>query len=148
MFPEVRVILLSAHIRDGLVAGAYRCGAWGYFAKSDEPGEIEAGILEVASSTAGTFVMGAKVRAHCRPTPGGPAGPAARPLTPFDCLTQRELEIVRLIGKGLSRTQIARELCRSAKTIDGHQDRALRKLGLSCRAELMRMAIREGLSEA
>ena len=56
--------------------------------------------------------------------------------------------MLRLIGKGLSRVQIARELSRSVKTIDGHQDRVMRKLGVGSRADLMRFAIREGLAEA
>ncbi len=153
--PDVRVIFLSAHIRDAFISAAYTCGASGYFTKADEPEEIAAGILQAVHAPKGTFVMGPKVRAHCRPTPSGPsphrrsADPDEdRPRTSLDRLTVRELEVVRLIGKGLSRSEIAAELCRSAKTIDGHQERILRKLGLASRAELMRLAIREGLAEA
>ncbi|QYU66474.1 LuxR C-terminal-related transcriptional regulator [Leptolyngbya sp. 15MV] len=58
------------------------------------------------------------------------------------------MEVLRLIGRGLSRTQIATELSRSAKTIDGHQERLMKKLGVRTRAELMRFAIREGIAEA
>ena len=60
----------------------------------------------------------------------------------------REVEVLRLIGKGLSRNQIAAELTREVKTIDGHQKRIMRKLGVETRADLMRLAIREGLAEA
>ena len=70
------------------------------------------------------------------------------PGTPLASLTAREIEVLRLIGKGRSRNEIAAELSRSAKTIDGHQERMMRKLGISTRAELMRFAIREGLAEA
>lgn len=151
MHPEVRFVFLSAHVRDGYLASAYKCGAWGYFSKGDDLEEIVNGIMEVARNTGGTFVMGPKVRDRC-----GKVSDAAREASPnsdsqatlLDGLTPREVEILRLIGKGKSRSEIAAELCRSAKTIDGHQERMLRKLGLASRADLMRFAIREGFAEA
>jgi DNA-binding NarL/FixJ family response regulator len=156
--PKLRFVFLSAHIRDGYLAAAYKCGAWGYFAKGDELDDIVTGLGEVARSTAGTFVMGPKVRAHCRPatmrTAGGrrrradAAAPDAGPETPLASLSSREIEVLRLIGKGLTRVQIAAELSRSAKTIDRHQDRMMKKLGVSNRADLIRLAIREGFAEA
>jgi len=145
--PGMRFIFLSAHIRDGYLAAAYKCGAWGYFAKADELEDIVAGVREVARSTNGTFVLGPKVRRRCA---AGTATrtPDAAPMTALQSLSAREIEILRLIGKGLSRNQIAAELSRSAKTIDGHQERILKKLGIGSRAELMRFAIREGIAEA
>jgi DNA-binding NarL/FixJ family response regulator len=53
-----------------------------------------------------------------------------------------------MIGKGLSRTQIGAQLCRSAKTVDAHQERMMKKLGIDARADLVRFAIREGLTQA
>jgi len=151
--PGIRFVFLSAHVRDGYLASAYKCGAWGYFAKGDDLEAIVAGVREVARSTAGAFVMGPKVKERCgvpraagsavRPTAGD--GP---PATPLASLSDREVEVLRLIGKGLSRVQIAKELSRSAKTIDGHQERIMKKLSIDSRAELMRFAIREGFAEA
>ena len=156
--PGLRFVFLSAHIRDGYLAAAYKCGAWGYFAKGDKLDDIVAGIGDVARSTAGTFVMGPKVRARYRPAAMRTAGglrrrtdaptPGGGPATPLASLSSREIEVLRLIGKGLSRVQIADQLSRSAKTIDRHQDRMLKKLGISSRADLIRLAIREGLAEA
>lgn len=154
--PGLRFVFLSAHVRDGYLAAAYKCGAWGYFAKGDELNDIVAGIGEVARSSAGTFVMGPKVRARCRPVTTGKSAarrpntdvPEGGPATPLASLSSREIEVLRLIGKGLSRVQIADELNRSAKTIDRHQDRMLKKLGVSSRADLIRLAIREGFAEA
>ena len=142
LHPKLRFVFLSAHIRDGYLAAAYKCGAWGYFAKGDELEDITAGIKELARSTAGTFVMGPKVRQRCA------AAHRARPAIPLDTLTAREVEVLRLIGKGLSRVEIAKELSRSAKTVDGHQERIMKKLGIESRTELMRFAIREGFAEA
>lgn len=149
---NMRMIFLSAHVRDGYLASAYKCGAWGYFAKGDELEDIAGGVLEVARSAGGTFVMGPKVRERCAALgPGGTQTGKDRggaPSTPLESLSARELEVLRLIGKGLSRTEIATELSRSAKTIDGHQERIMKKLGIESRAELMRFAIREGFAEA
>lgn len=153
--PEVRMVFLSAHIRDSFISAAYKCGAWGYFAKADHPEEIASGLVTIARSPTGTFAMGPKVRAHCRPLHHdgrrrheSDCGDDPAPATPLNALTPREMEIMRLIGKGLTRTQIAAELCRSAKTVDGHQERIMKKLGVSSRGELIRLAIREGLAEA
>ncbi len=179
MHPRTRVIILSAHIRDGYINAAFKCGAWGYFAKSDDLNAIVAGIREGARSSegGGTVVLGPKVKSHCAPPiPANTAGPGAgdrfsmgnkgtggtrraprtptdharpgAPTTRLDALSVREVEVLRLIGKGLSRTQIAAELARAVKTIDGHQDRIIEKLGVESRADLMRLAIREGFAEA
>lgn len=154
--PQVRVIILSAHIRDAYISAAFTAGASGYFSKSDELEEFVRGIYEVVRSKAGSFVLGSKVRERCRALPDA-IGAAKEnraelretvPVTLLSSLTPREAEILRLIGKGLSRVQIAAQLSRSAKTIDGHQDRLLKKLGLAARSDLMRFAIREGLAEA
>jgi DNA-binding NarL/FixJ family response regulator len=160
--PNVRVMVLSAHIRDTFISASFKAGVAAYFAKSDELDDIVAGIRAVAGSRRGAFVLGPKVRERCRPVHARAAVRAARPEaesdppsafsgspeTLLDSLTAREAEVLRLIGKGLSRTQIAAELCRSAKTIDGHQDRMMKKLGIAARADLMRFAIREGLAQA
>src|SRR5262249_54544365 len=138
--PGCRFVFLSAHIRDGYLAAAYRCGAWGYFAKGDELEDIVAGLMAIARSAGGTFVMGPKARRR-RGQPAPPRTPPdterRAPATLLDALTPREVEVLRLIGKGLSRNEIARELSRSAKTIDGHQERMLKKLSLTSRSELM-----------
>lgn len=160
--PEVRVVVLSAHIRDSYISAAFKAGASGYFAKSDELDDIVAGIREAALSPGGAFVLGPRVRERCRPLyahtakragptdpEDGTAGPPSeRAATSLESLTAREAEILRLIGGGLSRVEIAAQLSRSVKTIDGHQDRMMKKLGFKHRADLMRFAIREGLAEA
>lgn len=149
--PDQRFILLSAHTRDSYLSAAYRCGAWGYLSKNDDPSEIERLIIEVARGRKGGFVMSSFVRSRCVPERSGTgwinAAPIASTVTTIsESLTDREIEIIRLIGKGLSRGDIAKELCRSVKTVDGHQERIMKKLGIEKRTELLRFAIREGYS--
>ncbi len=153
--PGLRLVFLSAHVRDGYLASAHASGAVGYFSKADDPQAIAEGIRAIARAARGRteFVMGPKVRERCRPLPRagartGRAGVGDAPATPLGSLSERELEVLRLIGRGRSRREIAGELSRSAKTIDGHQERMMKKLGIATRAELMRFAIREGLAEA
>jgi DNA-binding NarL/FixJ family response regulator len=162
--PAVHTIMLSAHIRDSYITAAFSAGASAYFAKSDDLEDIVPGIIEVVKSGQGAFAMSPKVLERCRPPATANAAALARatdglkptprlsdpgmPTTLLSTLTARETEVLRLIGKSLSRTQIAAELCRSVKTIDGHQDRMMKKLSITARADLMRFAIREGLAEA
>ena len=152
--PDVRIIVLSAHIRDAFIAASYASGVCAYFAKSDSLDDIVGGINRVLRGRVGTFVLGPKVRERCRPlVDGGALNDLSRmrpdaPSTRLLSLTAREAEILRLIGGGLSRVQIAKQLCRSPKTIDAHQSRMMKKLGIECRADLMRFAIREGLAQA
>lgn len=163
--PETRFVFLSAHIRDGFLASAYRCGGSGYFSKADDLEEIVEGLKRVARCAEGTFVMGSKVRSRCqlpkvrgsrlagvssslRGSSTRTAPMSGPPATLLESLTQRELEVLRLIGKGMSRGEIGNELARSPKTIDGHQERIMKKLRVTTRAELLRFAIREGLAQA
>lgn len=158
--PTVRVIVLSAHIRDAFISASFAAGVCAYFAKSDEPEDIVKGIYEVMQNRPSTFLLGPKVRERCRPTISSKhveTGDShddvstmrdGAPMTLLASLTAREAEVLRLIGKGMSRVQIAAQLCRSAKTIDGHQDRMMKKLGIPARADLIRFAIREGLAQA
>lgn len=155
-----RVLVLSAHIRDAFISAAFRAGAAAYFSKADELSDIVRGIFEVARSRPQSFLLGPKVRTRCQPVlaHGGVAsagssdkgvdGVGDTPVTLLSSLTSRESEILRFIGKGLSRTQIAAELCRSVKTVDAHQARMMKKLGIDARNDLVRFAIREGLAEA
>ena len=61
-------------------------------------------------------------------------------------LTERELEVLRLIGLGMTSDQIAKELCRSAKTVQGHRNALGLKLGIDNRVELARIAIHAGVT--
>jgi DNA-binding NarL/FixJ family response regulator len=140
---SVRVIMLSAFIRDRYIESAYKAGAWGYFSKSDEMNAIVDGIRKVAG---GEFILGPKVQERCQPILGKPRGDKP-PSTKLDLLTDREMEVLRLIGRGMSRIDIAKTLSRSPKTIDGHRELIMKKLDIHDRGELVRYAIREGLVE-
>ncbi|MCA9297606.1 MAG: response regulator transcription factor [Phycisphaerales bacterium] len=136
--PDVRAIMLSAHIRDHFIDAATEAGAWGYFSKSAEPDEIVEAIRRVR---AGEFVLDSQVARRVRRGTGGETN-ASR----LHLLTPRELQVLRLIGEGKTRAAIAAEMHRSPKTIDTHRMSIMEKLDIHDRGELVRFAIREGLS--
>lgn len=143
-FPEVRVLILSAHVRDQYIDAAIQAGAWGYLSKSDAPDEV---VLAIRRAVRGEFAFGPRVQERCHVAPRNTDG-AAKRSSRLDQLTPRELQLLRMIGKGLSRTRIAQLLHRSPKTVDNHRAAIMEKLGIRDRVELVRFAIREGLTEA
>ena len=167
--PACRTIILSAYVRDRYVDATVKAGAWGYLAKSDDPGVIIQAIRDVR---AGKFTFGPMVLERCRqmgrnpetapaephdsPEPARPpAGddppvgpvPDEPPASRLATLTPREMQVLRMIGKGMSRTEIAKVIFRSAKTVDAHRASIMDKLAIHDRVELARYAIREGLVE-
>ena len=143
--PDVRTIMLSGHLRDSYIDAAVDRGAWGYFLKSDSSDALMEGIRKVGR---GEFAFSNEVdqRTHGR---NGQDASGSAPVvsTKFGLLTDREREILRMIGKGMSRADIARTLFRSPKTVDAHHTSIMKKLDIHDRAELVRYAIREGLVE-
>lgn len=145
-FPETRVAFLSAFVRDHYVSAAFKAGAWGYFSKSDEPEAIIEGIRLVSR---GEFAMSPAVEERCRPRAPVVQGERLSPdkvSSRLDALSDREIEVLRLMGRGMSRSQIAETLHRSAKTVDGHRERIMEKLDIHTSAELVRFANQEGLA--
>ena len=137
----VQVIVLSAHVRDHYIDQALKIGATGYFSKTDPPPAIIEGIRSVMHDKPafGTAVQDRITQSE--ESEGLGVNSKIQQLTP------RELEVLRLIGKGMSRADIARQLFRSLKTIDAHHTSIMRKLDIHDRAELTRYAIAEGLCE-
>ena len=145
-YPGIRTIFLSAYVRDHYITSAMRVGAWGYFSKGEPSSVIIDGVRRVAK---GEFAFSPKVAERCRPQehPGRRAAPLQPPASRLESLSSRELEVLRLIGRGMNRTDIASTLCRSPKTVDGHRESIMAKLDIHDRTELVRFAIREGLVE-
>lgn len=142
--PETRTIMLTAYMRDGYVDAAVQAGAWGYLTKNQSFDEIISGVRRVL---AGELAYPPEVLERFELSDGRlrPRSDTAR--TPIGTLTPRELEVMRLIAKGLSTKEIAGVLHRSPKTIDAHRTSLMRKLHIDDRVELTRYAIREGIVE-
>lgn len=142
--PDVRVIILSAYMRDGYVDAAVQAGAWGYMSKNESFDDIIKAIRRVV---AGELAYPPEVLERFEYIHGQLRRRDDASFSPISTLTPRELEVMRLIAKGLSTKEIAGILHRSPKTIDAHRTSLMRKLNIDDRVELTRYAIREGIVE-
>ncbi|HBS28273.1 MAG TPA: hypothetical protein DEB06_02215 [Phycisphaerales bacterium] len=139
--PETRAIMLTAHIRDTYIDSAIAAGAWGYLSKSDAPDTIVEGVRKVA---AGELAFSPDVEERVN---AARHGRAVKPGSKLTLLTPREQQILRMIGMGQGRQEIAHAIHRSPKTVDAHRASIMEKLAIHDRVELARYAIREGLVE-
>jgi two-component system response regulator NreC len=139
-YPETKVLVLSAYVRDHYFESAVEAGAWGYLSKGDKPDCLVEAIRKAAK---GEFAFSPEVEERCWIPKRDGAARASR----LSGLTSREQQVLRLIGRGMSRADIARVLHRSPKTVDAHQSAIMNKLDIHDRVDLVRYAIRERLVE-
>jgi DNA-binding NarL/FixJ family response regulator len=142
---DVRVVVLTTFELDEYVFEALRAGAAGFLLKAEEPREIVRAVRVVAEgeSLLSPSVTKRVVEAFAE-TPA-PEAPAARML---DELTEREAEVVALVGSGLSNHEIAERLVISPATARTHVSRAMVKVGARDRAQLVVFAYEAGLVAA
>jgi DNA-binding NarL/FixJ family response regulator len=139
--PEVRFLALSVSDAAEDVIGVVRAGARGYVTKAIDGPALTDAVLRVASGDAvfGPRLAGFVLDAFSGEPVTAPAQErAADP--ELDSLTARERDVLRLIARGYTYREAAKELVLSARTIESHVSSALRKLQLSNRRELARWA--------
>lgn len=138
---EARIVILTTFDLDEYVFEALRAGASGFLVKDTEPVELLRGVRAVAAGDAllspgVTRRLIAEYAARAR-TPVG--------AKPVDILTEREREVVALVGEGLSNDEIGKRLYVSPATAKTHVSRAMVKLGARDRAQLVVYAYEAGL---
>lgn len=140
--PRPHVLMLTTFDDDALVYDAMRAGASGFLLKEIPPEQLVAGIRVIA---AGEALLAPAITRRLieqfvrRPPPG-----AARPHSLAD-LTERELEVLRLVARGLSNAEIASELFLGEATVKTHITRMLSKLDLRDRVQAVVLAYESGL---
>ncbi|MEZ5408308.1 MAG: response regulator transcription factor [Acidimicrobiales bacterium] len=139
---DVRVVILTTFDLDEYVFEALRAGATGFLVKDTEPVELLRAVREVV--TGGSLLSPGVTRRLIEEFASRSQAPAT-PTTARDPLTDREREIVALVGHGLSNTEIADRLVISAATAKTHVSRAMTKLGARDRAQLVVFAYEAGL---
>ncbi len=136
--PALRVLVLSIYPPDQYAVRVMRAGAAGYLTKESAPGELIGAIDQVVHS--GTFVDARLAEKLIR-------GLYLRPAeTPFLRVSDRELEVLRLLAAGQTPKEIAARLEVSVKTVSTYRARLLEKLSLRNTAELIAYAIKSGLA--
>ncbi len=138
--PAARVLVLSASGEDADVLAAVKAGATGYLVKSAGRDELLAAVERVARGEAvfSPGLAGLVLGEFRRMSSGRRPDPAEQ-------LTEREVEVLRLVAKGLTARQVADRLVLSHRTVQNHVQNTLRKLQLHNRVELTRFAIEQGL---
>ena len=142
--PEVRFLALSASDAPEDVIAVIRAGARGYVTKTISGAELVDAVRRVAAGDAvfSPRLAGFVLDAFATATPEG--RPSFDP--ELDQLTPREREVLRLIARGYTYKEIARELFISIKTVETHVSSVLRKLQLSSRHQLARWATERRLT--
>jgi DNA-binding NarL/FixJ family response regulator len=138
--PSVRILVLSMHANAQHVTRAVREGADGYLLKDSAVQELVAALESVMDG-----------RAYYSPSVQQELSNVLRAGSalgrPKDLLTDRELDVLKLVARGLSTKEIASRLDISPRTVDSHRANLMRKLGLRSVALLTHFALSEGLLE-
>jgi len=137
-FPDRGVLVLTGASEAHFGVRALRAGADGFLGKDSASAELVAAIGVIAAGD--VFASPVLARAMSR-TLGGRVGPGAAPTR----LTDRELEVVRMVAEGWSQKEIGVRLSISRKTVHTHKVRAQAKLDLDGTAQLIRYALDAGL---
>jgi NarL family two-component system response regulator LiaR len=135
--PSTKVIALTSFDDDERVFPAIKAGAAGYLLKDVRPADLAEAVRKASR---GEALLAPSVAARLmQEVSGERAAPAG--------LTERELEVLRLIARGMSNKQIASELVVSEKTVKTHVSNILAKLHLADRTQAALYAVRQGLAE-
>lgn len=134
--PAVRIVVLTTFLDQKLLVGALQRGASGYVLKDVDAVELARIIRTVHRGESG--FDGRSARLVVRSLTGQPPAPAR-------LLSERELEVVRLVARGATNVQAARDLFVSESTVKYHLRLAMRKVGAKDRTELVYRAGAQGL---
>jgi DNA-binding NarL/FixJ family response regulator len=137
--PRLRILVLSMHQEMQYAVRAIKSGASGYLTKESAPAQLEQAIRKIAAG--GAFIS-AEVAEQLAlgAMPGSVAVPHAS-------LSNREFEVFRLLAAGASVTGIAGQLNLSVKTVSTHKANLMQKMSLNNSSELVRYAIKHGLTD-
>ncbi len=134
--PETQIVVLTMQNEPAYARQALAGGALGYVLKEAADSELVEAIRRAADGDPYLYPrLGARVAAESTPDR-------------LDGLSERELEVLRLIALGLTNTEIADALYLSARTVETHRTHIHQKLGLRTRSELVHYALNRGLMES
>jgi DNA-binding NarL/FixJ family response regulator len=136
------VLVLTTYDLDQYVYGALRAGASGFLLKSTPPDRLVQGVETVAAGEAllAPSLTRRLIEEHVRRPPPSHGVPAA-----LGVLTERELEVLGLIARGMTNDEIAAHLVVGGATVKTHVNRILSKLGLASRVQAVVLAYETGL---
>jgi DNA-binding NarL/FixJ family response regulator len=140
--PGISVLVLSTYADDDWVLNALRAGAAGYLLKDTRRETLIAAIKGTAEGR--SYLDPAVAGTVVRQAVAGPSTPTAGS-SPLEALTDREQQILRLLARGYSNPEIARQLHLARGTVRNYVSAVLQKLGVADRTEAAVEALRRGL---
>ena len=135
--PQIKVIILSVHSDSEHVYRAFQAGATGYLLKESAGAEVLAAVRAAKQN-----------RRYVSPKIADALALRRDPRSPFESLSAREREVLQLTVTGSTSAAIAGKLNLSPKTVDTYRSRVMEKLGAQNLPELVRLAIKHGLTPA
>ena len=140
-FPVIKILALTFHTSEDYILEAFKSGADGYCLKNDSHVELLSAINNVLSGkiylspTISDKVLEGYLEGRQK----------IKPDTTLEKLTQREKEVLKLVGEGYTSPEIGDILCISAKTVDKHRSNIMNKLNLHSASALTAYAIEKGI---
>lgn len=141
--PETEVLVLSVHFSEELAREVLRSGALGYVLKSDADSDLLAAVDHVRNHR--PFFTSALALTMAQEFAEGPiegVDASGRPASP---LTEREMQVVKLLAEGKSNKQVAATLGVSTRTVESHRNHIMRKMTFTSFSDLVRFAVRTNL---
>jgi NarL family two-component system response regulator LiaR len=137
--PTAKILVLTSYDTDDKIFPAIKAGAQGYLLKDSDPSELVAAIRQVNAGESSLHpAIARKVLQELNVLP--------KPQSVDELLTDRELEVLRMVAQGKSNRQIADQLVLSLGTVRTHLSNILGKLHLASRTQATLYALREGLA--
>jgi len=140
--PETRVLVLTMHNDPAYLRSVLAAGASGYVLKRSVDAELLTAIRAVHRK--GTFVDPSLADVLVQDVLAK-RGAKARPKRPVNILSDRELQVLKLVALGYSSQQIAKRILVGVKTVETYRSRLAQKLGFRTRSDVVRFAVQVGL---
>jgi DNA-binding NarL/FixJ family response regulator len=142
-FPDIKILILSMHVREDFIIKAIEAGANGYIPKDSSMNELLEAIntiskgqnyfnREISDTILKSFINQSRLQKEAEKK---------------ESLTSRELEIIRNVVDGLTNKEIAEKLFISIRTVDSHKNNIMHKLNLKSSVELVKYAIKNKLAD-
>jgi len=144
-YASMPLLAYSMHDESIYAERALRAGAKGYVMKQADPEVLLSAIQQILK---GKMYLSDRISEHLLGKLVGAGTSNAAIKSPIDKLSDRELEVLQMMGKGIGTAQIAERLCLSVKTIETYREHLKEKLNLSSGQELLRYAIELSLEQS
>lgn len=135
--PEVPVLVLTVYSEEQYAVRAIKAGAAGFLTKESAPERLIDAVRKVANG--GRWISAELAETLASVLAGQGSG------APHERLSDRELEVLKMLASGKTVSQVAQELSLSVKTVSTHRTRILKKMNMRTNAELTHYAVRSGI---